>query len=42
MDRGDEEWGWGWGGDGRGARHGLRLLETSPGSAPGIVERVEA
>ena len=32
----------GGGGDGMGARHGLRLLETSSGSAPGIVERVEA
>ena len=26
--------GWGWGGEGRGARHGLRPLETSSGSAP--------
>jgi len=30
---GGEEWGW-WGGEGRGARHGLRPLETSSGSAP--------
>ena len=41
--QGREEWGW-WGGEGRaregrGARHGLRLLETSSsGSAPELQE----
>ena len=28
--------GW-WGGEGRGARHGLRPLETSSGSAPEVI-----